>query len=204
MGGVAVLARALGYRVTGSDAHVYPPMSELLRAEGIVVREGYEPSALEPEPDCVVIGNVLTRGNPLVEHVLDRDLRLMSGPQWLARHVLEGRWVVAVAGTHGKTTTTGMLAGILEAAGRRPGFLVGGVPKDFAASARLGARDGPFVVEADEYDSAFFDKRSKFVHYRARTSIITNIEFDHADIFDDLKAIGASSTTWCAPCRAED
>lgn len=189
MGGLALLARSLGHRVYGSDERVYPPMSELLRSAGIEVEEGYDPAHLQPAPDCVVVGNVLTRGNPAVEHMLDRGLEFTSGPQWLAEHVLKRRPVLAVSGTHGKTTTASMLAHILERAGCEPGFLIGGVPHDFGASARLGSRSAPFVVEADEYDSAFFDKRSKFVHYLPRTLIINNIEFDHADIFDDLAAI---------------
>ena len=189
MGGLAVLARALGHRVRGADERVYPPMSEVLRASGIEVEQGYDPARLEPPPDCVVIGNALTRGNPQVEHVLNRGLAFTSGPQWLAEQVLRGRRVLAVSGTHGKTSTASMLAHILERAGREPGFLIGGVPRDFGVTARLGASCAPFVVEADEYDSAFFDKRSKFVHYLPRTLIINNIEFDHADIFDDLAAI---------------
>jgi len=188
MGGVAVLARALGHDVTGSDARVYPPMSTQLEAQGIALREGYDPAHLEPAPDLVIIGNALTRGNPAVEYVLDRGLPYISGAQWVAENVLHTRWVLAVAGTHGKTTTTGMLAWILEYANLRPGFLVGGVPENFGVSARLG--DAPFfVIEADEYDTAFFDKRSKFVHYRPRTAILNNLEFDHADIFPDLGAI---------------
>jgi len=188
MGGIALLARELGYRVTGSDAGVYPPMSTQLRAAGIELREGYLPEHLDPRPDCVVVGNAMTRGNPLVEYLLDAGLPYTSGPQWLAEHVLHDRWVLAVAGTHGKTTTTSMLAWILEQAGMAPGFLIGGVPANFGISARSGASDF-FVVEADEYDTAFFDKRSKFVHYRPRTLTINNLEFDHADIFDDLAAI---------------
>ncbi|QKT03201.1 UDP-N-acetylmuramate:L-alanyl-gamma-D-glutamyl-meso-diaminopimelate ligase [Ectothiorhodospiraceae bacterium 2226] len=188
MGGAALLARALGHRVTGSDANVYPPMSTLLAEQGIDVSSGYEPAHLEPAPDLVVIGNALSRGNPAVEHVLDRGLRYTSGPAFLADHVLAERWVLAVAGTHGKTTTSSMLAWILEDAGLAPGFLIGGVPRNFGVSARLG--DTPFfVVEADEYDTAFFDKRSKFVHYRPRTAVLNNLEFDHADIFPDLAAI---------------
>jgi UDP-N-acetylmuramate: L-alanyl-gamma-D-glutamyl-meso-diaminopimelate ligase len=187
MAGIAHLARELGMTVTGSDAHAYPPMSEQLAALGIHVANGYEPAHLDPVPDCVVIGNAMTRGNPAVEYVLDKRLRFTSGPAWLAEHVLSGRWVLAVSGTHGKTTTTSMLAWILESAGLEPGFLVGGVPANFAQSARMG--DHYFVVEADEYDSAFFDKRSKFVHYLPKTLVINNLEFDHADIFDDLAAI---------------
>ena len=188
MGGIALLARELGYRVTGSDAHVYPPMSTQLEAAGIGLMEGYEPDHLRPAPDCVVVGNAMSRGNPAVEYTLDAGLTYTSGPQWLAEHVLHDKWVLAVSGTHGKTTTSSMLAWILEHAGMSPGFLIGGVPADFGQSARLGSSDF-FVVEADEYDTAFFDKRSKFVHYRPRTLAINNLEFDHADIFDDLAAI---------------
>ncbi|HGE7165118.1 TPA: UDP-N-acetylmuramate:L-alanyl-gamma-D-glutamyl-meso-diaminopimelate ligase [Pseudomonas aeruginosa] len=188
MGSLAVLAKELGHRVTGSDANVYPPMSTQLQAQGIELMQGYDPAHLEPAPDLVVIGNALSRGNPAVEHVLNKDLPYVSGPQWLADHVLQGRWVLAVAGTHGKTTTTSMLAWVLEHAGMSPGFLIGGVPQNFGISARLGGTPF-FVVEADEYDSAFFDKRSKFVHYRPRTAILNNLEFDHADIFPDLAAI---------------
>ncbi|WP_346841715.1 UDP-N-acetylmuramate:L-alanyl-gamma-D-glutamyl-meso-diaminopimelate ligase [Metapseudomonas otitidis] len=188
MGSLAVLAKELGHRVTGSDANVYPPMSTQLEAQGIELMQGYDPAHLEPAPDLVVIGNALSRGNPAVEHVLNKGLPYVSGPQWLADHVLQGRWVMAVAGTHGKTTTTSMLAWVLEYAGMSPGFLIGGVPQNFGVSARLGGTPF-FVVEADEYDSAFFDKRSKFVHYRPRTAILNNLEFDHADIFPDLAAI---------------
>jgi UDP-N-acetylmuramate: L-alanyl-gamma-D-glutamyl-meso-diaminopimelate ligase len=188
MGGIALLARELGYRVTGSDASVYPPMSTQLRAAGIDLMEGYLPEHLQPAPDCVVVGNAMTRGNPLVEYLLNSGLPYTSGPQWLAEHVLQGKWVMAVSGTHGKTTTSSMLAWILEHAGLAPGFLIGGVPANFGISARCGDSDF-FVVEADEYDTAFFDKRSKFVHYRPRTLAINNLEFDHADIFADLAAI---------------
>jgi len=188
MGGIALLARDLGVEVSGSDANVYPPMSTQLEEAGIVLQTGYAAGHLEPAPDCVVIGNAMSRGNTAVEHVLNHDLVYTSGPQWLAERVLRGRWVLAVAGTHGKTTTASMLAWILEHAGLSPGFLIGGVPRNFGCSARLG--DGPFfVVEADEYDTAFFDKRSKFVHYHPRTLILNNLEFDHADIFPDLAAI---------------
>ena len=188
MGGVALLARALGHRVTGSDAKVYPPMSTQLESQGITLKEGYDPAHLSPEPDLVIIGNALARGNAAVEAVLDQGLRYTSGAQWVAEEVLTGRWVLAVAGTHGKTTTTSMLAWILEYAQLAPGFLVGGVPENFGVSARLG--DQPFfVIEADEYDTAFFDKRSKFVHYRPRTVLLNNLEYDHADIFPDLDAI---------------
>lgn len=188
MGSLAVLAKELGHRVTGSDANVYPPMSTQLQAQGIELMQGYEPAHLEPAPDLVVIGNALSRGNPAVEYVLNKGLPYVSGPQWLADHVLQGRWVLAAAGTHGKTTTSSMLAWVLEHAGMSPGFLIGGVPQNFGVSARLGGTPF-FVVEADEYDSAFFDKRSKFVHYRPRTAILNNLEFDHADIFPDLAAI---------------
>ncbi|MCY1211479.1 UDP-N-acetylmuramate--L-alanyl-gamma-D-glutamyl-meso-2,6-diaminoheptandioate ligase [compost metagenome] len=188
MGSLAVLAKELGHRVTGSDANVYPPMSTQLEAQGIELMQGYEPAHLEPAPDLVVVGNALSRGNPDVEYVLNKGLPYVSGPQWLADHVLQGRWVLAVAGTHGKTTTSSMLAWVLEHAGMSPGFLIGGVPQNFGVSARLGGTPF-FVVEADEYDSAFFDKRSKFVHYRPRTAILNNLEFDHADIFPDLAAI---------------
>ena len=188
MGGIALIARELGHKVTGSDAHVYPPMSTQLEAAGIELMEGYEASHLQPAPDAVVVGNAMSRGNPAVEYMLDQGLRYISGPQWLAENVLQDRWVVAVAGTHGKTTTAGMIAWILEYAGLKPGFLIGGVPQNFGLSARSG--DLPFfVVEADEYDTAFFDKRSKFVHYRPRTLVLNNLEFDHADIFDDLPQI---------------
>jgi UDP-N-acetylmuramate: L-alanyl-gamma-D-glutamyl-meso-diaminopimelate ligase len=188
MGGLAALAREAGHRVTGCDANVYPPMSDQLRALGIELIEGYDAAQLALEPDLFVVGNVVTRGNPLMEAVLDAGAPYASGPQWVAEHVLQGRHVLAVAGTHGKTTTTSMLAWILEQAGLEPGFLVGGVPMNFGVSARLG-RGAPFVIEADEYDTAFFDKRSKFVHYRPRTAILNNLEYDHADIFDDLAAI---------------
>lgn len=188
MGSLAVLAKELGHRVTGSDANVYPPMSTQLEAQGIELMQGYDPVHLQPEPDLVVVGNALSRGNPAVEYVLNKGLPYVSGPQWLADHVLQGRWVLAAAGTHGKTTTSSMLAWVLEHAGMSPGFLIGGVPQNFGISARLGGTPF-FVVEADEYDSAFFDKRSKFVHYRPRTAILNNLEFDHADIFPDLAAI---------------
>ncbi len=188
MGGVALLARELGHRVTGSDAKVYPPMSTQLESQGIALMEGYDPAHLDPPPDLVVIGNALSRGNAAVEAVLDQGLRYTSGAQWVAEQVLADRWVLAVAGTHGKTTTSGMLAWILEYANLKPGFLVGGVPENFGVSARLG--DAPFfVIEADEYDTAFFDKRSKFVHYRPRTALLNNLEYDHADIFPDIEAI---------------
>lgn len=188
MGGVAILARQLGHEVTGSDQNVYPPMSTQLAAQGIDLMSGYGRANLERRPDLVIVGNAVSRGNPEMEAVLDAGIPYVSGPEWLRDAVLGQRWVLAVAGTHGKTTTTSMLAFILERAGLRPGFLVGGVPLDFGVSARLG-EGVPFVVEADEYDTAFFDKRSKFVHYRPRTCILNNLEFDHADIFDDLAAI---------------
>lgn len=192
MGGVAALAKAQGHVVTGSDANVYPPMSTQLEALGISLIEGWDPSQLEPEPDVVIIGNALSRGNPCVEAVLNRNIAYTSGAQWLAENVIHDRWRLAVAGTHGKTTTAAMLAFVLDRAGLAPGFLIGGVPADFEISARLGvgANDSPFfVIEADEYDTAFFDKRSKFVHYRPRTAILNNLEFDHADIFENLDAI---------------
>jgi len=188
MGGLAAIAREAGYRVTGCDANVYPPMSDQLAALGIELVEGYGAEQFRLAPDVWVIGNVVTRGNPLMEAILDAGARYVSGPQWLAEHVLAGRHVLAVAGTHGKTGTASMLAWILEHAGQSPGFLIGGQPLDFGVSARLGK--GPaFVIEADEYDTAFFDKRSKFVHYPARTAVLNNLEFDHADIFQDLAAI---------------
>jgi len=188
MGGIALLAREHGVQVSGSDANVYPPMSTQLSAQGIELNEGYEPAQLDPAPDCVVIGNAMSRGNAAVEYTLNEGLAYTSGPQWLSEQVLRDRWVLAVAGTHGKTSTASILAWILEYAGLSPGFLIGGVPVNFGISARLGS--GPFfVVEADEYDTAFFDKRSKFVHYHPRTLILNNLEFDHADIFPDLAAI---------------
>lgn len=188
MGGLAVIARQLGYQVSGSDQNVYPPMSTQLEQQGIQLMEGYRAENLDGKPDLVIIGNALSRGNPEVEAVLNKGLKYVSGPQWLAEHVLQGKWVLGVAGTHGKTTTTGMLSWILEHQGFAPGFLIGGIPLNFGISARLGESDF-FVIEADEYDSAFFDKRSKFVHYRPRTAILNNLEFDHADIFPDLDAI---------------
>ena len=189
MGGLAALAREAGHKVTGCDANVYPPMSDQLRALDIELIEGFAADQISLKPDLFVIGNVVSRGNALMEAVLDAGLPYTSGPQWLAEHVLQGRHVLAVAGTHGKTTTTAMLAWVLEEAGLQPGFLVGGVPINFSVSARLGQAGSPFVIEADEYDTAFFDKRSKFVHYRPRTAVLNNLEFDHADIFDDLAAI---------------
>lgn len=188
MGGLAVIARQLGYQVSGSDQNVYPPMSTQLEQQGIRLMEGYRAENLDGKPDLVIIGNALSRGNPEVEAVLNKGLKYVSGPQWLAEHVLQDKWVLGVAGTHGKTTTTGMLSWILEHQGFKPGFLIGGIPLNFGISARLGESDF-FVIEADEYDSAFFDKRSKFVHYRPRTAILNNLEFDHADIFPDLDAI---------------
>ncbi len=188
MGGIALLARELGFKVTGSDANVYPPMSDQLQSAGIDLMEGYAAEHLQPAPDCVVVGNAMSRGNPAVEYMLNAGLNYTSGPQWLAENVLAGKWVLAASGTHGKTTTSSMLAWILEYAGMAPGFLIGGVPADFGLSARIGNTDF-FVVEADEYDTAFFDKRSKFLHYRPRTLIINNLEYDHADIFPDIAAI---------------
>ena len=188
MGGIAALARAAGHRVTGSDQNVYPPMSDQLAALGIELIQGYDPDQLKLNPDMVVVGNVMSRGNPLVEALLNSTIPYTSGPEWLSRHVLQGRHVLAVAGTHGKTTTTSMLTWILEHSGRKPGFLVGGVPANFNVTARLG-EGTHFVVEADEYDTAFFDKRAKFVHYRPRTAILNNLEHDHADIYPDVQAI---------------
>jgi UDP-N-acetylmuramate: L-alanyl-gamma-D-glutamyl-meso-diaminopimelate ligase len=188
MGGIALLARAAGHRVTGCDANVYPPMSSQLEEQGIVLTEGYDDGQLALAPDIFVVGNAISRGNPLLEAILEKNLPYVSGPQWLAEHVLQGRWVLGVAGTHGKTTTTAMLVWILEQAGLQPSFLVGGVPQGLGVSARL-AESPFFVIEADEYDTAFCDKRSKFVHYRPRTTILNNLEFDHADIFADLGAI---------------
>ncbi|HET7556879.1 MAG TPA: UDP-N-acetylmuramate:L-alanyl-gamma-D-glutamyl-meso-diaminopimelate ligase [Rhodanobacteraceae bacterium] len=210
MGGIAALARELGHDVTGSDANVYPPMSDQLRALGITLMEGYAAVHLQPAPDLVIVGNALSRGNPAIEYTLDARLPYISGPQWLGENVLRSRTVLAVAGTHGKTTTTSLLAHLLESGGRDPGFLVGGVPGNFGVSARLGKRgqvhfsdelpetrgietknepDPFFVIEADEYDTAFFDKRSKFVHYRPTIAILNNLEYDHADIFPDVAAI---------------
>ena len=192
MGGIAQLARAAGHRVTGCDTGVYPPMSTQLEAAGIELIEGYGAEQLTLQPDCFVVGNAISRGNPLLEAILDQGLPYVSGPQWLADNVLHGRWVLAVAGTHGKTTTASMLAWILDDAGLSPGFLIGGVPMNFGVSARLAGQqaDSPFfVIEADEYDTAFCDKRSKFIHYRPRTAVLNNLEFDHADIFADLAAI---------------
>lgn len=188
MGGIAAIAQAMGHKVTGSDTNVYPPMSTQLEAIGITLTQGYDPAQFDPVPDIVVIGNAMSRGNPAVEYVLNRNIPYTSGPQWLLENVLKDRWVIGLSGTHGKTTTSSMVAWLLEYAGLNPGYLIGGVPENFGVSARLG--DSPFfVIEADEYDSAFFDKRSKFVHYRPRTLVINNLEFDHADIFADLGAI---------------
>ncbi len=188
MGGIAAIARAAGNKVTGCDANVYPPMSVQLEAQGITLIEGFSIDQIELAPDLFVIGNVVARGNPLMEEILNRGLPYASGPQWLAENVLRDKWVLAVAGTHGKTTATSMLTWMLEHGGLNPGFLVGGVPENFGISARLSVTPF-FVIEADEYDTAFFDKRSKFVHYRPRTAILNNLEFDHADIFPDLAAI---------------
>ncbi len=188
MGGIAAIAKAAGHRVTGSDRNVYPPMSTQLEALGIAVTQGFEAAQLEPAPDVVVVGNVMTRGQPVIEALLESRIPYVSGPEWLSREVLRERWVLAVAGTHGKTTTSSMLAWILEAAGLDPGFLIGGVPANFEVSARLASAPF-FVIEADEYDCAFFDKRAKFVHYRPRTAILNNLEFDHADIYRDVGEI---------------
>ncbi len=188
MGGIAAIAKQSGYRVTGCDANVYPPMSTQLEAQGIELIEGFGVEQLALKPDVFVIGNVVSRGNPLMEEILNRNLPYASGPQWLADTLLRDKWVLGVAGTHGKTTTSSMLAWVLEYAGLNPGFLIGGVPQNFGISARI--TDTPFfVIEADEYDTAFFDKRSKFVHYHPRTAVLNNLEFDHADIFPDLAAI---------------
>ena len=196
MGGIAAIARQAGHKVTGCDANVYPPMSTQLEAQGIELIEGFSPDQISLKPDLFIIGNVVSRGNPLMEAILDQGLPYQSGPQWLGEQVLQGKHVLAVAGTHGKTTTTAMLTWILQANGLEPGYLIGGVPNNFDVSARLGQKTGPsasdphyFVIEADEYDTAFFDKRSKFVHYRPRTAILNNLEFDHADIFADITAI---------------
>jgi UDP-N-acetylmuramate: L-alanyl-gamma-D-glutamyl-meso-diaminopimelate ligase len=188
MGGIAAIARAAGHRVTGSDQNVYPPMSTQLAQLGIEVVQGFDAAQLDPAPDVVVVGNVMSRGKPVVEALLERNIPFVSGPEWLSRSVLHDRWVLAVAGTHGKTTTASMLAHILDHAGLAPGFLIGGVPGNFDVSARLGSAPF-FVIEADEYDTAFFDKRAKFVHYRPRTLVLNNLEFDHADIYPDLESI---------------
>src|SRR5471032_2558163 len=194
MGGLAVLAKEAGHRVTGCDANVYPPMSTQLEAQGIELIQGFGPEQVQLKPDLYVIGNVVSRGNPLIEEIMNRGLPFVSGPQWIGDHILKDKWVLAVAGTHGKTTTSAMLTWILEDAGYAPGFLIGGVPMNFGVSARLQGKEGSgdsifFVIEADEYDTAFFDKRSKFVHYHAKTAILNNLEYDHADIFPDLGAI---------------
>ncbi|MYM93670.1 UDP-N-acetylmuramate:L-alanyl-gamma-D-glutamyl-meso-diaminopimelate ligase [Duganella vulcania] len=191
MGGLAVLAKEAGHRVTGCDANVYPPMSTQLEAQGIELIQGFGPEQVQLNPDLYVIGNVVSRGNPLIEEIMNRGLPFVSGPQWIGDHILKDKWVLAVAGTHGKTTTSAMLTWILEDAGYAPGFLIGGVPMNFGVSARMqGDKDSIFfVIEADEYDTAFFDKRSKFVHYHAKTAILNNLEYDHADIFPDLGAI---------------
>lgn len=188
MSGVAILARQSGHDVTGSDMNVYPPMSTQLQEQGIKLMEGYDPAHIPADVDCVIVGNVVSRGNAAMEFVLANAIPYLSGPEWLAKHILQKRWVLAVAGTHGKTTTTSMLTWILEQGGLKPGFLIGGVPENFGVSARLGS-DPFFVIEADEYDSAFFDKRSKFLHYHPKTLILNNLEYDHADIFPDLEAI---------------
>ncbi|WP_426336405.1 UDP-N-acetylmuramate:L-alanyl-gamma-D-glutamyl-meso-diaminopimelate ligase [Pseudoduganella sp. R-31] len=192
MGGLAVLAKEAGHRVTGCDANVYPPMSTQLEAQGIELIQGFGPEQVELNPDLYVIGNVVSRGNPLIEEIMNRNLPMISGPQWIGDHILKDKWVLSVAGTHGKTTTSAMLAWILEHAGYAPGFLIGGIPQNFGISARLtgpGADSEFFVIEADEYDTAFFDKRSKFVHYHSKTAILNNLEYDHADIFPDIGAI---------------
>src|SRR5688572_23078132 len=192
MASLAGMLQARGHRVTGSDQNVYPPMSTQLEALGIEIMEGHDPAQFYgpsgKAPDMIVVGNVMSRGNPLIEHLLNRGLPFTSGPQWLAEHILHDRWVLAVTGTHGKTTTSSLLAWILDYAGLDPGFLIGGVPANFGTTARLGSAPF-FVMEADEYDTAFFDKRSKFVHLRPRTVILNNLEYDHADIFADVAAI---------------
>lgn len=188
MGGIALLARALGHEISGSDLHVYPPMSTQLQAQGIEIMDGYDPSHLHPAPDLVIVGNAMSRGYPIVETMLNDNIPYISGPQWLSENVLRDRYVLAVSGTHGKTTISTMLCWIFESAGLSPGFLVGGVPQNFGVSARLG-ETGYFIIEADEYDTAFFDKRSKFVHYHPNTLIINNIEYDHADIFPDIDSV---------------
>ena len=188
MGSLAQLAKAQGHKVTGSDQGIYPPMSDQLEQAGIEVIAGFDPAQLDPAPDCVIIGNAMSRGNPAVEYVLDRGLPYMSGPDWMGKYLLADKWVMAVAGTHGKTTTSSMLAWLLEFGGMNPSYLIGGVPENFSTSARL-TDSNFFIIEADEYDTAFFDKRSKFVHYHPRTLVMNNLEFDHADIFDDLAAI---------------
>lgn len=188
MAGIAVLAKQAGHRVSGSDQNVYPPMSTQLEAQGIQLMQGYRPEHIESSVDIVIVGNVISRGNPAIEHILEKNIPYISGPAWLAEHILRDRWVLAVSGTHGKTTTTSMLTWVLEHAGLNPGFLIGGVPENFGVSARIG-QSPFFVIEADEYDCAFFDKRSKFMHYHPKTLILNNLEFDHADIFPNLDAI---------------
>lgn len=188
MSGIAIIARQSGHQVTGSDMNVYPPMSIQLAQQGIELMEGYDPAHIAPDVDCVIVGNVVKRGNPAMEYVLEKGIPYVSGPEWLAKNILQNRWVLAVSGTHGKTTTTSLLTWVMQHAGLEPGFLVGGVPENFGVSARIG-KHPYFVIEADEYDSAFFDKRSKFIHYRPKTLILNNLEFDHADIFPDLEAI---------------
>lgn len=189
MAGLARIAKQAGHHVVGSDLNLYPPMSLQLAADDIPLFQGYDPAHIDPEVDCVIIGNIMRRGNPVIEYVLNKGIPYTSGPAWLAEHILQNRWVCAVSGTHGKTTTASLLARILDYAGLRPGFLIGGVPENFGVSASLGDAASCFVIEADEYDSAFFDKRSKFIHYRPKTLIINNLEFDHADIFPDLESI---------------
>jgi UDP-N-acetylmuramate: L-alanyl-gamma-D-glutamyl-meso-diaminopimelate ligase len=203
MGGLAQLAKAMGHRVTGCDANVYPPMSDQLMASGIDLIQGFEADQLSLKPDLWVVGNVARRGLPLVEAILNQGLPMTSGPAFLAEHVMTRRPVAAVAGTHGKTTTSSLLAWVLDQAGLEPGFLIGGVPEGFGVSARLGRPDGVFVIEADEYDTAFFDKRSKFLHYRARVAILNNLEFDHADIFPDLAAIETQFHHWIRTIPSE-
>ena len=188
MGGLAAIAKAAGHKVTGADKAVYPPMSDQLAAQGITVTEGFDPQQLDAKPDLVVVGNVMSRGMPIVEELLNRGMAYCSGPQWLAEQVLKDRWVIAVSGTHGKTTTASLVAWILESCGHEPGFLIGGVSGNFDCSARLGGTPF-FVIEADEYDTAFFDKRAKFLHYDPRTLVINNLEYDHADIYQDIDAI---------------
>lgn len=188
MSGIAILAKEAGFEVTGSDMNVYPPISTQLQEQGIHLIEGYDEAQIEADMDCVIVGNVIKRGNPAMEKVLADRIPYLSGPEWLANYVLKKRWVLGVSGTHGKTTTTSLLTYILDVAGKQPGFLIGGIPENFGVSARLG-RDPYFVIEADEYDSAFFDKRSKFLHYQPKTLILNNLEYDHADIFPDLATI---------------
>lgn len=188
MSGVAILAKQSGHEVTGSDMNVYPPMSTQLKEQGIKLIEGYDPATIDPNVDQVIVGNVIKRGNPAMEYILDKRIPYCSGPAWLSENILKNRWVLGIAGTHGKTTTTSILAWILESAGLHPGFLIGGVPENFGVSAKLGSEPF-FVIEADEYDSAFFDKRAKFVHYHPKTIVLNNLEFDHADIYPNLDAI---------------